>query len=553
MNRLRTSKGIRSKTGPCLFPVFLVFLAFTLVSCGGGGEEPNSPPSVTTLDASPLAVDGVTLNGTVNPNGHETTAWFKWGTDPNFSNGFFSSQPQILAAGRTAQNVSFPLRGQSSGYFQAVASNVEGEVEGEIKSFSTTPGVPGATTGQATDVTGTGATLNGTVNPNGLSTNAWFEWGEDPELASFSTTAVQPMGVGTTGVPVEFRLPDILSEGTTYYFRVAAENAAGSAKGTILSFTPRFLPTVTTESATDITVTEPSAGVTFNGLVNPNGVSTDAWFRYGTDPSLSSYDETDHELVGSATENQPVSVSVNTLEPWKTYYFQVVAENTVGGSQEGTISSFPAGDYYVAIGDSITFGSHDDYPPDDTSSDGRNTGGGYEPILNDLLTAEKGYPHTVENEGFSGETAADGLARIQGIIDSHPDARYFLVMYGTNDAFLDLPPVPSGLGLNPGDPGYSGSYKDYMQRMISAIIAAGKTPYLAKVPYTSDPLISDTYIRNYNFVIDELIFDNEILVIPPDFYSHFQSHPGELDDGIHPNGIGYQSMADRWFDALTAP
>ena len=121
-------------------------------------------------------------------------------------------------------------------------------------------------------------------------------------------------------------------------------------------------------------------------------------------------------------------------------------------------------------------------------------------------------------------------------------------MYGTNDAYI--PAVPSGSGLVPGDPGYSGSYKDNMQRIISAILAAGKTPYLAEVPYTSDPLRSDAMIFDYNAAVDELFVSNGITVTPPPFYAYFQAHPGELADGIHPNGTGYQSMGFLWFDAL---
>jgi len=60
---------------------------------------------------------------------------------------------------------------------------------------------------------------------------------------------------------------------------------------------------------------------------------------------------------------------------------------------------------YVAFGDSITMGggsNGDDYTPDDTSLDGRNTGGGYEPILNNLLTSATGIPHSIINEGTVG-------------------------------------------------------------------------------------------------------------------------------------------------------
>jgi lysophospholipase L1-like esterase len=216
-------------------------------------------------------------------------------------------------------------------------------------------------------------------------------------------------------------------------------------------------------------------------------------------------------------------------------------------------SSVPPGEYYVAVGDSITFGYNDDIPGDDTSLDGRNTGGGYEPILNNLLTAAKGVPHTVVNVGVNSATSANGAVWISTTLSNHPSAKYYLVMYGTNDA-RQFPAVPSGFGLKPGEAGYSGSYKDNMQTIISAILAAGKIPYVAKVPYAFDPGVDLLSIQNYNQVVDELIFDNDILVTPPDFYTYFQSNPGKLGaDGIHPNGTGYQSMADLWFTALTTP
>jgi lysophospholipase L1-like esterase len=204
----------------------------------------------------------------------------------------------------------------------------------------------------------------------------------------------------------------------------------------------------------------------------------------------------------------------------------------------GPAETIPA--EYVAIGDSITAGSHDDI-----SSDGV----GFEPVLGNLLTADKGYPVGVVKEGVSGTSSADGAASISSTLAKYPTAKYYLIMYGTNDAYI--PPILSGMGLIPGDPGYYGSFKDNMQRIVSAILAAGKTPYLAEIPYTSDPLRRNEMIYEYNAAIDELVITNNILVSPPSFYAYFMNHQGELADGIHPNGTGYQSMANLWFGALT--
>ena len=222
------------------------------------------------------------------------------------------------------------------------------------------------------------------------------------------------------------------------------------------------------------------------------------------------------------------------------------------------------GDYYVAVGDSITKGSKDDVSSDNTSKDGRNTGGGYEPILNDLLTNAKGYPHTVAKEGVAGHMASDGLALVPTLLQKYPKARYDLIQYGTNDSGASgALPVPSGEGLNPGDRGYAGSFKDNMQRIITAFVQAGQTPLLAKVPIVIAPCAScatfpdpdaeppNRLIQAYNRVIDELVIANGIQVTPPDFYTYFKSHPEEISDGLHPNGAGYQAMANLWFQALT--
>lgn len=110
--------------------------------------------------------------------------------------------------------------------------------------------------------------------------------------------------------------------------------------------------------------------------------------------------------------------------------------------------------------------------------------------------------------------------------------------------------MPSGKGLSSGDPGYIGSYKDNMQKIISAIQNAGKIPRLAKVPSAASVNYDDPSIRDYNVVVDELVAHNGISTAPPDFYNDLV-HPGMFSsDGFHPNGTGYQEMANQWFSAL---
>lgn len=231
------------------------------------------------------------------------------------------------------------------------------------------------------------------------------------------------------------------------------------------------------------------------------------------------------------------------------------------------------GDFTVAIGDSITAGSQtgfgDDFPDDDTSWDGRNTGGGYVPVLNNLLTDVRGVPQMIVNHGVGGATSSYGASLAPVVVSKWPEARRYLILYGMNDA-NPLLPIPSGRGLAPGDAGYPGSFKDNLQRMVAAVKGAGKAPALARInialgdcndgpqscpPYPSpDTGARNLWIQEYNLVIDELVADpaNGIAVSPPDLYGYFRLHyPTEYFDNFHPNGMGYRSVAQLWCQMLT--
>jgi hypothetical protein len=92
---------------------------------------------------------------------------------------------------------------------------------------------PTATTLAATDITGTAATLHGTVDSGGASTEYRFELAATPLLGLTGGTGSLAAGVGAQ--PVSARV-DGLTPDTTYYFRAAATNAKGSSTGPTLTF-----------------------------------------------------------------------------------------------------------------------------------------------------------------------------------------------------------------------------------------------------------------------------------------------------------------------------
>ncbi|MEO6528706.1 MAG: Ig-like domain-containing protein [Gemmatimonadaceae bacterium] len=193
-----------------------------------------------------------------------------------------------------------------------------------------------AVTNASTGVTGSAATLRGSVNPRGLSTQAWFEWGTDPALAAPASTTVQSVGGGTVDVSIAQALTTLVPN-ATYYFRVVASSNAGTVRGTTLSFRTPPLPTAVT-AGLDSRFPD---GFVMNGSATPNGNATVAWFEYGTSPTLATSTPTTRQSIGSGVA--PVTILQGlSLQQYTTYYVRTTASN-IGGTANGNIISFSTG------------------------------------------------------------------------------------------------------------------------------------------------------------------------------------------------------------------
>jgi len=95
------------------------------------------PPAVTTLPATGVSNNAATLNGTANPGGSPTTAWFQWGTTTNYGN---LTSPQPVGSGYFNTNFSQTVTGlvaDARYHFRAVASNALGVTFGANQTFTT--------------------------------------------------------------------------------------------------------------------------------------------------------------------------------------------------------------------------------------------------------------------------------------------------------------------------------------------------------------------------------------------------------------------------------
>jgi|GEM_PF-1015239 len=222
---------------------------------------PGTAPLATTLAADLISGASATLHGEVTPGGLATQGWMEWGTSAGTLN--TTTAAVNLPNTFTAEDVNVPIGGLTSGqtyYYRVVAQNAQGTVPGSVLSFVSTgnlPNLPGATTNAATGVAAGGkATLNGTAVPDGLATKAWFEYGPTVNLGS--TTATTSLTAATVSKTMTAALTGLLPH-TTYYFRLVAQNTAGTVVGSVLTFaTANSMLTATPGS---VTIKENSATV----------------------------------------------------------------------------------------------------------------------------------------------------------------------------------------------------------------------------------------------------------------------------------------------------
>lgn len=162
-----------------------------------------------------------------------------------------------------------------------------------------------------------------------------------------------------------------------------------------------------------------------------------------------------------------------------------------------------AGENIICFGDSLTEGV------------GAARGEDYPSVLSRLI------PYPVINAGRSGDTAGDGLARLEAdVLRRRP--RLVVVLFGGNDFLRRVPPVET---------------KRNLAEIVRRIHEAGAMVALVAVRLG---LFADEYGPLYR----EIARERGALLIP-DVMKDILSDAKLKSDPIHPSGTGYRLMARR--------
>jgi predicted outer membrane repeat protein len=285
----------------------------------------NALYDIGAYEVAPSTVTGI--SPTIGPTAGGTSVTI---TGTNFLNGVTTVSIGGTAATSvvvvSATSITAITPPGTAGYQDVVVTTPDGIGTGD-KIFIYVVPSPTVTTGTASSITPTTATLGGSVNANGADTTITFQYrlstGDGSSLSGTPATVS-----GTSATAVSAAITDLTCN-TTYDFRVIGVSSSGTVNGSDASFTTSACPA--------LSVSKGAASVAENAGVGPTTVT----ITRNTDTTsaltvnLSSSDTTEATVPATATilAGQP-SVTVNLT---------AVDDAIVDGTQAVTITATATG------------------------------------------------------------------------------------------------------------------------------------------------------------------------------------------------------------------
>jgi hypothetical protein len=194
--------------------------------------------------------------------------------------------------------------------------------------------LPDSTTGAITNLRAEGsATLNGTVNPNGLPvTSCRFEYGTELPYANSVPCGQTPGEIGSGSSPKAVSANVAGLTLGVYHYRLIASNANGESPGQDRTFVATVRAAITGESVSEVA----STSATVRAKLNPGALPAGYHVEYGTTTAYGF--ATQETSAGAGLEAVGVQVRLSGLQPETVYHARVVASNERGTSFGGDLA-----------------------------------------------------------------------------------------------------------------------------------------------------------------------------------------------------------------------
>ena len=313
----------------------------------GPVESFTTVPAPSTDAPSPLTATTATLNGHLTPlNLNVATQYqFVYNLGAQCAGGSETSKEEAGTGPGTevAETVAVTELQPDALYTVClVTSNEFGSQQGSPVHF-TTPAAPPTIDPESPPVlTPFEAMLEAQINPNNQATSYTFEYSTAEAAGVLEAPITTLKGIGplapSLGVQSATALTgDLLTPGTTYYYRVVAENGtAPAAEEPVQSFnTPAAeAPEIQSEAVAAITPT----GATLEAQIEPKYQETTYGFEYAEEESellegngrTVSGGDVPAGSVAAGFGDHLASAVLTGLEPDSAYFYRVVARNATG-------------------------------------------------------------------------------------------------------------------------------------------------------------------------------------------------------------------------------
>jgi hypothetical protein len=202
--------------------------------------EAVAKPTISNFSVSNVSAEGAHFFAEVDPNGSASAFDASWRFECTPSCGTLSG-PVVSGAKGPVEADATGLEPNTFYTVRLYAENAGGQTK-DTETFQTGGAGPLVKAFAAGPVGPTTARINGEVDPRGSSTVYWFEWGTEdcsaPGASCQSIPAEHDASAGNGQLfKYVYRQLTGLTPGTTYHFRLVAENASGITEGPDEEFT----------------------------------------------------------------------------------------------------------------------------------------------------------------------------------------------------------------------------------------------------------------------------------------------------------------------------